>query len=266
LGIAYRVENTVASVAPGSPAAKAGILPNDQIDEVRLRDDGKKIDSPVEWSSWVRIAYPDNKDSEAWGWAYFFANLQARDYHEVEVRVKRGNAVQPAVEMKAEPDPTWPLANRGLLLLLSDTRLEKADTLLEAMRLGGRDTIRFIKTIYLTLSRLLSGRISATKSLGGPIKIAEQAFTAADDSYAFILFLGAISVNLAVINFLPIPVLDGGHMVFLVYEKLRGRRPSETVQTVATFVGLALILLLVIFASALDIRGLFPKAWKYFFG
>jgi regulator of sigma E protease len=68
------------------------------------------------------------------------------------------------------------------------------------------------------------------------------------------LFLGAISVNLAVVNFLPIPVLDGGHMVFLIYEKVSGRRPSEAVRAAATYLGLALLALLMIFVFYVDIK------------
>jgi regulator of sigma E protease len=56
-----------------------------------------------------------------------------------------------------------------------------------------------------------------------------------------------------VVNFLPIPVLDGGHMVFLVYEKLRGKPPSEGVRAVATYLGLAIILCLMVFVFYLDI-------------
>ena len=140
--------------------------------------------------------------------------------------------------MEAEPDPTWPMASRGLRLL-PDTRLQKARPFSEAVVFGLDRTMGFIKQIYLNLSSLLSGRISA-KSLGGPVEIASQAFSmAGEDPFLFALFLGIISINLAVVNFLPIPVLDGGHMVFLIYEKLRGRPPSETVRTVATYVGLA---------------------------
>ena len=84
----------------------------------------------------------------------------------------------------------------------------------------------------MNLSRLVSRRIS-TRSLGGPIEIASQAFNVAGEDLAtFALFLAMISINLAVVNFLPIPLLDGGHMVFLVYEKLRGRPPSEMVRVV----------------------------------
>jgi len=57
------------------------------------------------------------------------------------------------------------------------------------------------------------------------------------DFWEFLFFLGLISVNLAVVNFLPIPVLDGGHMVFLIYEKIRGKQAPESVRVAATYAG-----------------------------
>jgi regulator of sigma E protease len=79
----------------------------------------------------------------------------------------------------------------------------------------------------------------------------------AGDLYEFLFFLGMISVNLAVINFMPIPVLDGGHMVFLIYEGIRKKPASEAVRIWATYVGLAMILCLMIFVLYLDISRLF---------
>jgi regulator of sigma E protease len=67
-----------------------------------------------------------------------------------------------------------------------------------------------------------------------------------------------LSANLAVVNFLPIPVLDGGHMVFLVYEWLRGKPPSEGVVAALSYLGLALILTLMMFVFGLDL-GLIPR-------
>ena len=77
------------------------------------------------------------------------------------------------------------------------------------------------------------------------------------DIYEFILFLALISINLAVVNFLPIPVLDGGHMVFLIYEKLRGKPPSDQVRFIATICGLVIVLGLMVFGFWVDIRRLF---------
>jgi regulator of sigma E protease len=168
--------------------------------------------------------------------------------------VQRAGAKLPdPITLQAEPDLTWPLADRGLLLM-SDHRRQQAGSLVEAVTFGLDRTWGFIEQIYLNLSSLITGRIS-TESLGGPIEIASQAFSfAGEDLFTFALFLGIISINLAVVNFLPIPVLDGGHMVFLIYEWLRGRPPSEGVRVVATYIGLAIIGSLMIFVFYLDIN------------
>src|SRR5437870_13169442 len=100
-------------------------------------------------------------------------------------------------------------------------------------------------------------RTISVDNLGGPVTIARVAYKIAGmDFWEFVFFLGLISVNLAVLNFLPIPVLDGGHMVFLVYEKLRGKPASEGVRIGATYAGLLLLGCLMIFVLVLDVRRL----------
>ena len=116
------------------------------------------------------------------------------------------------------------------------------------------DTGNNMKQVGQMLYGIFTGRLSP-KNLGGPITIAETAYHIAGyDIWEFIFFLGMVSINLAVINFLPIPVLDGGHMVFLIYEKIRGKPASEHVRLVATYVGLLLILSLMAFVIYLDIK------------
>jgi regulator of sigma E protease len=256
LGLAYRVTSRVAEVKPGSPAAEIGVKEHDVISEVRLRKPGKKLDDKVSWSHWIKIASKREANPEVFDqWANFFWGIQRGDYQEVEVKVRRAGSDDDVVlgKMEGQPDRTWPLTSRGLVLA-NDTRLQKATSLTEALVFGWDRTLGFIKQIYLNLSSLLSGRISA-RTLGGPIEIASQAFSVAgEDPFLFLLFLGIISINLAVVNFLPIPILDGGHMVFLIYEKLRGRPPSEAVRAVATYIGLALILALMVFVFYLDIK------------
>src|SRR5205807_8813079 len=106
--------------------------------------------------------------------------------------------------------------------------------------------------------RGLATRRVPLDNLGGPMLIANVAWRIAGyDFWEFVFFLGLISVNLAVVNFLPIPVLDGGHMVFLCYEKLRGRPANETVRVVATYAGLALILSLFVFVTWNDFMRFF---------
>jgi len=108
------------------------------------------------------------------------------------------------------------------------------------------------------LKSLVKGDISFNKNTTGPFRIATTAYNVAGDSLPkFILFLAILSVNLAVINFLPIPVLDGGHMVFLLYEKFRGRPAPESVRVAATFAGVAVICSLMLYVIVLDVKNIF---------
>jgi regulator of sigma E protease len=251
LGLAYYVESTVFAVEPDSPAAAAGIQPNDRIEQIAYREGGKTA-GEEKWSSLFKLEAQRGNDKTYDEWAHFFWALQREDFHEVKLQVRRGDALLPELTLKATTDASWPLSDLGLGLV-QDTRLQTASSTWEALSFGVERTGGFIKQIYLNISSLISGRISP-KSLGGPIEIASQAFSAAgEDFYVFLLFLGIISVNLAVVNFLPIPVLDGGHMVFLIYEKVSGRRPSEAVRAAATYLGLAILAALMIFVFYLDI-------------
>ena len=154
--------------------------------------------------------------------------------------------------MTAVEDPTWPLVERGIMLM-PETKLQKADTVFQAVGMGVGRTWSFIRTIYEGLVSMATGRISASDNIEGPINIAKHTFQAAQDMWSLLLILGMISVNLAVVNFLPIPVLDGGHMVFLIYELVRRKPPSDAVRAIASYVGLALLATLMLFVVYLDV-------------
>jgi regulator of sigma E protease len=262
LGIAYWVESTVVKVDSGSAAYGAGLLAGDEIREINIRKPNPKNPDEIAWAGWQKMASHRERGIDLYDqWAYFFDVLQQVDYPQIRLKVKRGTEllelppeIDEPVGIVATPDTTWPMAQRGLnSRFLPDTRRQKAHSILEAVQFGVEDTGEFIRNIYMNLSRLITRRIS-TRSLGGPIEIATQAFSAAgEDVSTNLLFLAMISINLAVVNFLPIPLLDGGHMVFLIYEKIRRRPPSEMVRIVATYIGLAFILSLMIFVLYLDI-------------
>ena len=181
----------------------------------------------------------------------------------LEFKVERGkdNVVEVAVTPTA--DKTWPLDDRGWMLLPSQER-QRADTVVDAIKMGLRDTHRYMMQVFLTLRGIIAGRISPD-IIGGPVLIARLAYIIAlmTDFGEFVFFLGLISVNLAVVNFMPMPVLDGGHMVFLCYEKLRGRPASETVRVVATYAGLAMILCMFLFVMYNDFMRF---VWPLLFG
>ncbi len=112
---------------------------------------------------------------------------------------------------------------------------------LTAVTMGFRQTWRMIVLTYLTIDRLVGGTVSV-KQLHGPVGIVHIGTKVADRGSMYLLFfLAMISVNLAVLNFLPLPIVDGGLFLFLVYEKIRGRPPSIAFQNAAALIGLILI-------------------------
>jgi regulator of sigma E protease len=103
---------------------------------------------------------------------------------------------------------------------------------------------------------LISGR-EATDQLGGPIRIAQISGQVATVSFAALLHLTAVlSVSIGLLNLFPVPLLDGGHLVFYAIEAIRGRPLSERAQEYGFRVGLALVLMLMLFATWNDIMHL----------
>src|SRR5207249_1296520 len=119
--------------------------------------------------------------------------------------------------------------------LENEMRIHYAEGILDAARLGLRDTKRFVARIYLSLYGFVTGSISPAE-ISGPVGLAKVAYNVAERGTNYLIYLLAIiSLNLAVVNFLPIPVLDGGHAVMLVLEKLRGKPVNERIFAYATY-------------------------------
>jgi regulator of sigma E protease len=243
LGLAYRVETTVADVEPNSPAQAAGLQKGDVIKAVRFYSSGKTPEDQPSADDWF--------DLQADQWANVSNALQNAEVKKIDVKIDRDATTRTLV---ANEDLSWPSADHGLLLV-SDTRLQHFDSVASAIAMGLTKTKNFIMTIYGNLRGIITGRISV-KLMGGPIMIGQKAFEFAGEIHRFLIFIAIISVNLAVVNFLPIPVLDGGHMMFLIYEKLRGKPAPERVRVAATMAGLAALLLLMGFVIYLDVSRL----------
>jgi len=130
---------------------------------------------------------------------------------------------------------------------------------IRAVAMGFRQTWRLVQLTYLTLDRLIRGTVGV-KELRGPVGIVHIGTRVADRGFMYLLFfLAMISVNLAVINFLPLPIVDGGLFLFLVYEKLRGRPPSVAFQNAATIVGLCFIAGIFLLVSYNDVLRLIGR-------
>jgi regulator of sigma E protease len=249
LGLAYRVETVVEAVEAGSPAEQAGLKRGDLIKAIRFRfhESVQKPDRS-EPGKWVELK-PDQWAHEFWTFEHLI------DFKEVSLRVESGKQLR-EVDLAAKEDMTWPALERGVLLP-PEAHLQKADGLWQAAYLGMERTYQSIVNIYLNLRAIITNRVSY-ETIGGPLMIAAIAYNQASmGTYFFLMFLGMISINLAVINFLPIPILDGGHMVFLIYEKIRGVPASETVRVIAAYLGVAFLLALMVFAFWQDIIHLF---------
>ncbi|MBL8991187.1 MAG: site-2 protease family protein, partial [Phycisphaerae bacterium] len=126
-----------------------------------------------------------------------------------------------------------------------------------ALRMGLHETHAVMVQTYLTFARLFQGTVRV-EHLKGPVGIAHIGTIIADRGAVWLLFfMAVVSVNLAVINFLPLPIVDGGHFLFLLWEQTTGRPVSVAVQNVATLAGLALIGSVFLFVTYNDLVNLF---------
>jgi membrane-associated protease RseP (regulator of RpoE activity) len=258
LGLAYQVSTTVERVLDDCAAKKAGLQKGDVILEVRFKEAPRPGATP-EWSKQATDLFTEQKGDasadkrkpEPW-WAHVDFSSQF-EYREIKVRIQRDNQ---EIELALEPDLSWPSDEHGLLFL-PQLRIQKATGMADAVWLGMKETGQTIMQVYLGIRSMFSGRLPWMKNIQGPIRIAEAGYNiAGQDLIAFLIFLGLININLAVVNFLPIPVLDGGHMVFLIYERIRGKPASEQVRVYTTFAGVALILSLMLVVIFLDVAHL----------
>jgi regulator of sigma E protease len=248
IGAAFHILPVVLAVEPGSAADKAGVKPG-PIKKITLV---KRTDLPnnqdLDKDSSVTVNFDQAKSNNC---AFAFWLIQRLPQRKIVLTITEDGKPKD-VEVIPQLDRDWPLPIIGLRLE-SERLIQKADSLQEAISMSFAKTRSSALDIYLTLRSLVTRRVSV-KELHGPLGIANAAYQVAQQGWvAMLLFLGFLSVNLAVLNFLPIPVLDGGHMVFLIWEAVTRRRPSERVMIGATYVGFAFLLGLMALVLYLDL-------------
>lgn len=153
----------------------------------------------------------------------------------------------------------WSLDTGDAYMMLFEPEqvIDKADGPIAAIGRGVAKSRQVMNQAYLTFLRLFQGTVSI-EHLKGPVGIAHIGTLVADRGFVWVLFfLGLVSVNLAVINFLPLPIVDGGQFLMLAYEGLRGRPIPIVVQNVVTLAGLVLIVSLFLVVTFNDIKALF---------
>ena len=224
----------VDAVNAGSAAERAGFMPGDRI----LSIDGQTIESFGEMQRIVGMS-PDQQ---------------------LQFVVDRGGA---QIELTATPERkeitdhfgnTMRLGQLGIQRSASpdDWTLKRHDPL-TALVMGVQETYFVISRSLAYLYDVVVGR-EAADQLGGPIRIAQISGQVATAGFIALLHLAAIiSVSIGLINLFPIPMLDGGHLLFYGIEGIRGRPLSENTQEIGFRIGLAFVLMLMIFATWNDL-------------
>ena len=226
----------VETVAENTTASKLGLKPGDRI--VSL--DGEKVDSFNDLAREISII-PDEQITLGY----------ERDGKVTTASTKVGVRIE-----KDRFDNEYRIGYLGV----GTTKFEVRDvSILEAPAVATRQTVEIVDLIVTTLGQVISGRRSI-KDLGGPLKIAqvsgEQFARGLDD---FVIFVALISINLGFINLLPIPMLDGGHLMLYAIEAVRRKPANPVVQEWAFRSGFALVVvfMLVVTFNDLSSFGLF---------
>jgi len=218
-------------IIAGGPAARAGVLHGDTLVAI----DGKPI---AQWLDAVTLieSRPNQDLTLTVGRASGRLDLHAHSLGDI---IKDSTGIHTVGKLRVGP-------------LLPERHLPF--TFGQAVVVGGQQTLAVSTQIVRLVRGMFSGRVS-TREIGGPIAIGIAAGQSAQLGVgAFLAFMATISVNLAVLNLLPIPVMDGGQFLFLLGEAVLRRPLSTKLRERLTFVGLVLIALLMILAFSNDIR------------
>ncbi len=215
----YKVPAIIGDVRPGLPAADVGLTAGDLI----VSANGEKIE---DWMQWVKY-------------------IQAHPNKKIIMDVKRGDEY---LIMELTPDEKTRgdgsaigfigAANQPVERIFA----KESYALLPAFLRGVEKTWDMSWLALRMLGKMIIGQVSV-KNLSGPINIAQYAGDSAQGGLAtFLLFLGILSVSLGVINLLPVPPLDGGHLLYYLIESLKGSEVSESTQIIGQQIGSILLL------------------------
>lgn len=235
------VEPLLGAVLEDGPAARAGLQAGDRVVAV----DGEPVET----------------------WQAFVAGVESRPGEPVEIAVERDGdtvrlTVEPEVHVLAAAGDTLRYGRVGVALERSANLAAAASSVRHPGPLGlaahgvAEAWTWTVRTVEI-LAALITGGVSA-ETLSGPVRIAQMSGEVARVGFLPLLnFTAILSVNLAILNLLPIPVLDGGHLLFLAVEGVRGRAVSARARIRWTQVGLAVVAALMIWVIGNDIVQLF---------
>jgi regulator of sigma E protease len=230
LGLRPGAAAMVGSVVEGSPAARAGLMAGDLV----LSGNGTSIEG---WGQWVEF-------------------LQSRPGETVELTVRRGQReldVTATLESITENGRTFGRIGANAPQLVAEQRYG----ILESLPRGVEKTWEVITFTVSMMAHMVVGEVSL-KNMSGPLSIADIAGSTANAGLAvFLSFLAAVSISLGVLNLLPIPLLDGGQIVYQLAEGIKGAPLSERAMLLGQQIGIFFIVALTGFAFYNDIVRLF---------
>lgn len=236
---------TIGGVFNGSPADVAGIRKGDKV----LSVDGKRIET---FKDLMVIVQGSQGNALAFEVERPMADTQGSATEIVTIPVK------PTMDMPSELEivdgrPTTPTYRVGIQRSLKNVSYEPAD-FSTALSAASNQVIALSSQNLRGLRALITGRISPTKSIGGPIEIIKQTAASADEGVmALIGFMIFLNITLGIMNLLPIPILDGGHLTLFTIELLRGRPLTLRSQARIMNVGMLILGALMIFAIGNDL-------------
>ncbi len=239
IGLAWRtprVEPRIGDVVSGGAAARAGL----QVDDVLLSANGQAL---VDWSGWVDL-------------------VRASPGKPLDLRLLRGST---QIDLIVTPEAIDSNGERiGRVGLAVKVPTLQFDDYYVRLRYGPLDSAgQALSRLYdmAALTADMTGRMltgdASSRNISGPLAIAEFAGHSARTGIAqFLSFLGLVSLSLGLLNLLPVPVLDGGHLLYYFAEWVRGRPLSERLRTVGQQMGLVALLALTVLAFYNDITRL----------
>ena len=227
----------VMDVQAGSPAETAGLLPGDLI----LRLDGDPVHNGADW---VRL-------------------VQSKPDQTVQLVVERGGAeLQLTVGLASKLSEGNPVGWIGTTTtvppgVLDRYRADQRYSFGESFGVALKRTWSMSALTVRMVGRMITGEVSA-KNISGPINIAQYAgYSASGGLVSFLSFLAIVSISLGILNLLPIPMLDGGQVVYQVLEAFKGSPLSERAQLIGQQIGIAILVVLMSFAFYNDLARIF---------
>ncbi|MBL1228523.1 RIP metalloprotease RseP [Enterococcus sp. BWB1-3] len=220
-GVTVTDTNRLGEVLPDGVASEAGLKENDEV----LSIDGEKI---ADWQSLITI-------------------VQENPEKPLEFEVKRGNETQ-TIMVTPEEDSSG-AGKIGIAV-------PKKDSLGDKLLGGLTETINNSTTIFQTLGSMFTN--FNINKLGGPVMMFQLSSEASKSGVDTVIWLMAmLSVNLGIVNLLPIPALDGGKLVLNIFEGVRGKPLSQEKEMILTLIGVGFIMLLMILVTWNDIQRFF---------